>query len=81
MIPAMSEDRYPALRDQRLHKHKHGEGERNELERQVHEHGRCCGERFLAVPVAVCNERSNRCLRWRCIFPTRRRASLVSLSG
>jgi hypothetical protein len=71
MVPAMSEDRYPALRDQSLHKYEHGEGEGYELEGQVHEHRRRCRECFLAVPVAVCDERSNRRPRWRYIFLAR----------
>ena len=81
MVPAMSEDRYPALRDQSLHKYEHGEGEGYELEGQVHEHRHRCRECFLAVPVAVCDERRNRRSRGCFIFLSVLRSFLLSLSG
>jgi hypothetical protein len=77
----MSKDGYPALRDQRLHKHEHGEGKGYELEGQVHEHSRRCRECLLAVPVAVCDERSN-CGPRRCfVFSTGRQAFLLGFGG
>ena len=81
MVPAVSEDRYPTLGNQCLHEHEHGECEGYELERQVHEHSRCCRERFLAVPVAICDERRDRRPRGRIVFSTVRRTFLLSFGG